>query len=82
MTLRMVVLVGATFALVLSGCAPQLSQSEIKFLQTDKVVITAVTGTLPAHADGETLCTDGTQLTIELLPNQLNVICPADKIAS
>ena len=60
----------------------QFSQPEIQFLQTDKLVVTAVTGNLPAHADGETLCTDGTQLTIELLPNQLDVLCPADKIAA
>ena len=59
----------------------QFSQPEIQFLQTDKLVVTAVTGVLPAHADGETLCTDGTQLTIELLPSQLDVIYPADKIA-
>ncbi len=60
----------------------QFSQSEIKFGQTDKLVVTAVSGILPAHADGETLCTDGNQLTIELLPNQLDVICPVDKIAA
>ncbi|MEJ2748371.1 MAG: diacylglycerol kinase family protein, partial [Anaerolineae bacterium] len=60
----------------------QFSQSEIKFGQTNKLVVTAVSGVLPAHADGETLCTDGTQLTIELLANQLDVICPADMIAA
>jgi diacylglycerol kinase family enzyme len=60
----------------------QFSQPEIKFGQTDKLVVTAVSGILPAHADGETLCTDGNQLTIELLPHQLDVICPADKIAA
>lgn len=60
----------------------QFSQPEIKFGQTDKLVVTAVSGVLPAHADGETLCTDGNQLTIELLPQQLDVICPADKIAA
>jgi diacylglycerol kinase family enzyme len=58
----------------------QFDQPEIKFGQTNKLVVTAVTGTLPAHADGETLCTDDTQLTIELLPKQLDVICPPDKI--
>lgn len=60
----------------------QFSQREIHFIQTDKLVVTAVSGALPAHADGETLCTDGNQLTIELLANQLDVICPADKIAA
>jgi YegS/Rv2252/BmrU family lipid kinase len=60
----------------------QFSQPEIRFGQTDKLVVTAVTGILPAHADGETLCTDGSQLTLELLPLQLDVLCPADKIAA
>jgi YegS/Rv2252/BmrU family lipid kinase len=60
----------------------QFSQPEIRFGQTDKLVVTAVTGVLPAHADGETLCTDGSQLTLELLPQQLDVLCPADKIAA
>jgi len=43
--------------------------------RTQRVVISAVEGVLPAHADGETLCTEGQQLTIELLPRQLEVIC-------
>lgn len=60
----------------------QFSQPEIRFGQTNKLVVTAVTGVLPAHADGETLCTDGSQLTLELLPQQLDVLCPADKIAA
>jgi hypothetical protein len=36
-----------------------------------------VQGVLPAHADGETLCTEGQQLTMELLPRQIEVICEA-----
>ena len=40
-----------------------------------KVVVTALEGALPAHADGETLCTEGHQLTLELLPRQLEIIC-------
>ncbi len=40
-----------------------------------RIVATAVEGTLPAHADGETLCTTGEQLTIELLPRQIEILC-------
>ena len=36
--------------------------------------MTAVEGVLPAHADGETLCTDGQRLELELLPSQLEVV--------
>ncbi|NQT25485.1 diacylglycerol kinase family lipid kinase [candidate division KSB1 bacterium] len=43
---------------------------------TDELTIRAVDGTLPAHADGETLCEKGQKLQIKLLPSQLKVICP------
>jgi diacylglycerol kinase family enzyme len=33
-------------------------------------------GKIPSHADGETLCTAGEQLTIEILPKKLEVISP------
>jgi hypothetical protein len=33
-----------------------------------------VEGVLPAHADGETLCTDGQHLEIELLPGQIDMV--------
>jgi diacylglycerol kinase (ATP) len=42
-----------------------------------RVSVTALEGTLPAHADGETLCRKGTRLELELLPAQIEVICPA-----
>jgi YegS/Rv2252/BmrU family lipid kinase len=43
--------------------------------QTRRIVVTAVEGALPAHADGETLCTEGQSLSLELLPRQISVIC-------
>jgi diacylglycerol kinase (ATP) len=36
--------------------------------------VKALKGTLPAHADGETLCYEGQELVLELLPKQLEVI--------
>lgn len=39
-----------------------------------RVTVTALKGSLPAHADGETLCTDGERLTLELLPRQIEVL--------
>ncbi|MCP4428418.1 MAG: diacylglycerol kinase family lipid kinase [Chloroflexi bacterium] len=58
----------------------QFGEKEIVFGQTDRLTVTAVSGVLPAHADGETLCVDGVKLTIELLPQILDVISPV-KIA-
>jgi diacylglycerol kinase family enzyme len=55
----------------------QSTQSEIKMDHARRVVVTALEGVLPAHADGETLCVEGKQLTLELLPQQMEVICEA-----
>jgi hypothetical protein len=42
--------------------------------QARKVKVTAVQGTLPVHCDGETVCYEGKELTIELLPAQIEFI--------
>ncbi|TEU11060.1 MAG: diacylglycerol kinase family lipid kinase [Anaerolineales bacterium] len=52
----------------------QATQEPICTERARRVVVTAVEGVLPAHADGETLCTDGQRLEIELLPRQIEVI--------
>jgi YegS/Rv2252/BmrU family lipid kinase len=44
-----------------------------------KVSVRAVTGTIPAHADGEVICTAGQQLSIELLPAALSVVAPSNE---
>ena len=46
----------------------------IQTAQAQHVTVTTVEGLLPAHADSETLCTEGTELTIELLPHQIALI--------
>jgi diacylglycerol kinase (ATP) len=53
----------------------QATQEPIRTGRARRVVVTAVEGVLPAHADGETLCTDGQRLELELLPRQIKVIC-------
>jgi YegS/Rv2252/BmrU family lipid kinase len=52
----------------------QESHEAIQIIRSSKVVVTALEDVLPAHGDGETICTDGTQLTIELHPQQIDVI--------
>lgn len=42
--------------------------------RTDRLVVQAVQGSLPAHADGETLCTEGEALSLEIIPGQLSLI--------
>ncbi len=53
----------------------QSTQPEIKMTRGRHVVITAVDGHFPAHADGETLCRSGSSLTLELLPQKVEIIC-------
>jgi YegS/Rv2252/BmrU family lipid kinase len=53
----------------------QATQPEIKMIRGQRVSITALKGDFPAHADGETLCHNGSALTLELLPQKLEIIC-------
>ena len=53
----------------------QASQEPIKMDRARQVVVTAIEGVLPAHADGETLCTEGQKLAIELIPSQIEILC-------
>jgi diacylglycerol kinase (ATP) len=53
----------------------QASRPSVTTGRTDRITITAIEGVLPAHADGETLCIAGKQLTMEILPRQIEVIC-------
>ncbi len=54
----------------------QGGRRSIKTGQARRVVVTALEGVLPAHADGETLCVDGKELVVEVLPQQIQFICP------
>ena len=53
----------------------QATQEPIRMGQARRVVVTAVEGVLPAHTDGETLCTEGQWLEVELLPGQIEMVC-------
>jgi diacylglycerol kinase (ATP) len=52
----------------------QATQKEVTMAQARKVHVTAIQGTLPVHCDGETVCFEGRELTIELLPGQIEFI--------
>jgi len=54
----------------------QAGQEPVTMARARRVVVTAVEGVLPAHADGETLCIEGQRLEMELLPNQIEMIYP------
>ncbi len=52
----------------------QATQKEVKMDRCRKVVATAVEGILPVHCDGETVCYEGKELEIEILPAQIEFI--------
>ena len=53
----------------------QESQKEIRTTKIADIKVTAIEGSLPAHADGETICVDGSNLKVKLIPRAINVIC-------
>jgi diacylglycerol kinase (ATP) len=52
----------------------QASQKEVIMAQARDVKVSAIKGTLPVHCDGETVCLEGNELTIKLLPAQIEFI--------
>ena len=52
----------------------QMSHPDIRTGLFKRMKVNALEGALPAHADGETLCVDGTELVVEVIPSQLDVI--------
>jgi len=52
----------------------QATQKEVQMDKGRKVVATAVSGSLPVHCDGETVSFECKELTIELLPAQIEFV--------
>jgi len=50
------------------------SDPAVQTCQADKITVTSLKGTLPVHADGVTVCEEGEQISIELLPRSLEII--------
>jgi diacylglycerol kinase (ATP) len=53
----------------------QATQPEVKMRRAKKVSIRSLDKTFPAHADGEFICLEGMELSLELLPKELEIIC-------
>ena len=52
----------------------QEGQPEIRMERTNRIKVTAVKGVLPAHCDGETLCREGQELSMELIQQALEFV--------
>ena len=55
----------------------QASHRLVRMLRSNRIKVTAISGTLPVHADGETICTEGKYLEVELMPQQVDLIVNA-----
>lgn len=53
----------------------QAASPKIKTGTASTIKITALDGSLPVHADGETICKEGKEVDIELIPHPLNILC-------
>jgi diacylglycerol kinase (ATP) len=53
----------------------QATQPEVKMRRAKTVSIKSLDKTFPAHADGEFICLEGSSLSLELLPLELEIIC-------
>lgn len=61
------------FPKVMSGT--QADHPAIQMPTTRRAKVEALSGTLPVHADGETICKAGMHLEVEVLERQLELIC-------
>lgn len=57
----------------------QAAHPAVRTARARRVTVTAIQGTLPAHGDGETLCTEGHELVMELLSHQIEIFCEQDR---
>ncbi len=53
----------------------QAALPEIQMKRAKTVSIKSLDTTFPAHADGEFICLNGSHLTLELLPKELEIVC-------
>ncbi|MBN1247433.1 MAG: diacylglycerol kinase family lipid kinase [Anaerolineae bacterium] len=59
----------------------QATQAAITTGRASRLVVSAADGdTLPAHADGETLCTAGRRLEVTVVPQQIDILCSRDLV--
>jgi diacylglycerol kinase (ATP) len=52
----------------------QAGHPEIKFRRSRRVVVSTLNGSLPAHADGETMAVKGQRLELEVIPGAINLV--------
>ncbi len=65
----------ATFPRILKFMkGTQEGDPAVRMVNSKSIRVTAIDGTIPAHADGETICENGSMIEIELLPKALDLV--------
>jgi diacylglycerol kinase (ATP) len=59
----------------------QAGHPAIQFRRSRRVVVTALNGVLPAHADGETMAYDAQRLEMEVLPGAIDLLSLSGEVA-
>lgn len=59
----------------------QTTDRDIRMMRASRVSVRGVNSSIPAHADGETICTAGQSLSIHILPGALEVVTGASGAA-
>ncbi|MCK5145333.1 diacylglycerol kinase family lipid kinase [bacterium] len=52
----------------------QVGKPQVKMRQAKRIVVEALEGELPAHADGETICEAGRYIELEIIPQALKIL--------
>ena len=52
----------------------QATHPQIKTARSSKIHVVAIEGSLPTHADGETICIAGKELSIEIIKQPINIL--------
>jgi diacylglycerol kinase (ATP) len=52
----------------------QAQHPQVKMDRTRKITVRAVSGSIPAHADGETICEAGQSITVEMIPGAFQLV--------
>lgn len=64
----------ATFPLIMKFMkGTQEGDPKVRMVNSSSVKVTAVEGKIPAHADGETVCYDGSSIDIHLIPGAIEL---------
>jgi len=57
---------------------PQAASPHVTTGRARELTVEALDGALVTHADGETICTAGTALSVQCLPRQLDIVVPPE----